>query len=156
MRPSAPIRGARLTPSSRATPGRRWLPMRSRHLVALLVVTVPLALLAGVLWRLSKAGASGTGSLDPSSEVADSLREALGASAQATFPMEVALPVGGASVRRDTFVLWVRAQGRAAALRSAALEAEVSGPVISHVGASASSLSVPLSVSSESPMRAKK
>jgi RND family efflux transporter MFP subunit len=45
--------------------------------------------------------------------------------------MEVALPVDGASVRRDTFVLWVRAQGRAAALRSASLEAEVSGPVIS-------------------------
>ena len=105
--------------------------MRSRHLATLLLVTVPLALLAGVLWRLSKAGASDAGSFDSSSEVADSLREALGVSARAAFPTEVALPVDGASVRRDTFVLWVRAQGRAAALRSAPLEAEVSGPVIS-------------------------
>ncbi len=96
-----------------------------------MLVTAPLALLVAVLWRLGAAGASDAGSLDPSSEVADSLRELLGASAQAAFSTEVALPVDGASVRRDTFVLWVRAQGRAAALRSAPLEAEVSGPVIS-------------------------
>lgn len=131
MRPSVPIGGVRLTLSPKATPGRRWLSVRSRRLVTLLVVTVPLALLAGVLWRLGEAGASNAGSLGPSSAVADSLREALGASAQAASPMEVALPVDGASVRRDTFVLWVRAQGRAAALRSASLEAEVPGPVIS-------------------------
>ncbi len=41
------------------------------------------------------------------------------------------MPVEGAMVRRDTFVLWVEAQGRAAPLRSAPLQAEVSGPVIS-------------------------
>ncbi|MEJ2371617.1 MAG: biotin/lipoyl-binding protein, partial [Gemmatimonadales bacterium] len=57
--------------------------------------------------------------------------EALGASAVEAFPTEIALPVEGAMVRRDTFVLWVEAQGRAAPLRSAPLQAEVSGPVIS-------------------------
>ncbi len=103
--------------------------MKPRHLVTLLVVGVPLVLLAGVLWRLNEAGAS-DGAGDDAAP-ADSLNEVLGASAVEAFPTEISLPVEGAMVRRDTFVLWVEAQGRAAPLRSAPLQAEVSGPVIS-------------------------
>ena len=103
--------------------------MKPRHLVTLLVVGVPLVLLAGVLWRLNEAGAS-DGAGDDAAP-ADSLNEVLGASAVEAFPTEISLPVEGAMVRRDTFVLWVEAQGRAVPLRSAPLQAEVSGPVIS-------------------------
>ncbi len=103
--------------------------MKPRHLVTLLVVGVPLVLLAGVLWRLNEAGAS-DGAVDGAAST-DSLNEALGASAVEAFPTEIALPVEGSMVRRDTFVLWVEAQGRAAPVRSAPLQAEVSGPVIS-------------------------
>lgn len=102
--------------------------MKPRHLITLLVLGVPLVLLAGVLWRLNEAGASDGAAESPS---ADSLEEGLGSSAVEAFPTEIALPVEGGLVRRDTFVLWVEAQGRAAPLRSAPLQAEVSGPVIS-------------------------
>ncbi|MDX1578932.1 MAG: efflux RND transporter periplasmic adaptor subunit, partial [Gemmatimonadota bacterium] len=46
------------------------------------------------------------------------------------FATEVALPVEAARIRRDTFVLWVAASGRAAPLRRAPLHAEVEGSVV--------------------------
>jgi HlyD family secretion protein len=102
--------------------------VKSRRVVTLLSIVVPLALLAGVLWRLADAGESDMG---VAGSAADSLRDLLGTSATEAFPIEMALPVEGAVVQRDTFVLWVGAQGRAAPLRSAPLVAEVAGPLVS-------------------------
>jgi len=42
----------------------------------------------------------------------------------------VAVPVEGAPVERGTFIIWVTAEGEAAALRRAPLAAEVAGPVV--------------------------
>ena len=102
--------------------------VQPRQVVTVLFVTVALALLAGVLWRLADADEREGGS--PSS-AADSLSDVLGTSAAAAFPVEMALPVEGATVSRDTFMLWVEAEGRAAPLRLAPLQAEIAGPVIS-------------------------
>ena len=95
--------------------------------MTVLSVAVTLGLLAVVVGRLADADERG---VEEAGSAADSLRRALGTSAAEAFPTELALPVEGAIVQRDTFVLWVEAQGRAAALRSAPLQAEVAGPVL--------------------------
>lgn len=102
--------------------------MKSRHWVTLGVVAVAGALLAGVLLRLQGAGEEEGSSGDPA---ADSVQaEVQSRAAAAAFSTEVAVPVTGAPARRDTFVLWVRAEGQAEALRRAPLHAEVGGPVV--------------------------
>ena len=103
--------------------------MKSRHWVTLAVFAIMLALLAGVFLRLRATGEEdGGGGTGGSS--ADSVRAAVrSTAAAAAFAAEVAVSVEGARVRRDTFVVWVDATGRAAALRSASLQAEVAGPV---------------------------
>lgn len=106
--------------------------MKARHWVTLGVVLVSAVLLGGIFLRLRDDGAEEDGAGDPSVETAeDSVREAVrSTAAQAAFATEIAVPVEGARVRRDTFVLWVDAAGRAAALRSAPLAAQVAGPVV--------------------------
>ncbi len=99
--------------------------MKARHVVTLLVVIVAVALLGGVFLRL-RATDSESGS-DTATAASDSIIRST-AAAEA-FATGVAVPVGGAEVRQDTFVIWVEASGRARALRKATLLAEVKGPV---------------------------
>lgn len=99
---------------------RRWIAVGAAALVV--------ALATGAVLRLAGGGA-GVGSGEDAA--ADSVRAAAEATAaREAFATEVAIPVTAAPVRRDTFVLWVEAQGRAAALRTAPLHAEVAGPVV--------------------------
>lgn len=103
--------------------------MKPRHWVTLVVVVIAGALLVGIMWRL-RAGEEedATGAGD---SVADSVRAAVqSTAAQTAFASEIAMPVQGAVIRRDTFVVWIDAEGRAAALRSAPLHAEVEGSVL--------------------------
>jgi len=103
--------------------------MKSRHLVTLLVFVLGAALLGGVLLRLR--GADATAEDSGGSAVVDSVKAAARSTAAASaFSTATALPVRGAAVERGTFVLWVQAEGRAAAIRSAPLSAEVAGPVL--------------------------
>lgn len=103
--------------------------MKTRHVVTLVVALLAAGLLGGVIWRLqaTASGEDGDGELSAS---ADSVRREISSSAPSrAFATEVAVPVEGARVRRDTFVLWVRAEGEAAPLRRSVFEAEVAGPV---------------------------
>lgn len=102
--------------------------MTSRRGV-LLVVLILLAagLVGGALWRLQGAGADGDGAPD---SAADSVREEVRSRAAATaFSTGVAVPVEGARIRRDTFFLWVEAEGSAEAFRRTVLRAQVEGDV---------------------------
>jgi HlyD family secretion protein len=102
--------------------------MRSRHWVTLGVVVLAGALLAGVLLRLQGAGEDD--GEDPATSAEDSVgREIRSEAAASAFSTEVAVPVQAARVRRDTFTLWVAAEGTAEARRRATLRAEVGGPV---------------------------
>lgn len=62
---------------------------------------------------------------------ADSVRREVEAVAEASSAggFATAVPVRGARVRRDTFVLWVTAEGETEARRAATVSAEVEGPV---------------------------
>lgn len=103
--------------------------VKTRHWVTLIVVAVVGALVAGIFLRLGVAGDGEDGGSGSATE--DSVRAAVRSTAARTaFATEIAVPVRGARVRRDTFVLWVKAAGEAAALRAAALGAEVAGPVL--------------------------
>jgi len=104
--------------------------MKSRHWVTLGVFAVVGGLLAATFLRLQ--GADGEeGGESSGSAAADSVREEIREStAVSRFAADVAVPVEGASVRRDTFVLWVESEGRAEALRAAPLRAEVEGRVV--------------------------
>lgn len=103
--------------------------MKTRHWVTVGVVLVAVALLGGIFLRLRGNGEEEDRSSGSAAE--DSVRVAVqSTAAQSAFATEIAVPVEGAPVRRDTFVLWVKAAGQAAALRAAALHAEVAGPVI--------------------------
>lgn len=104
--------------------------MKPRHWVTLAVFLIGGALLAGIFFRLSSdeesAEEAATGDA-----ATDSVRAAVqSTAAQSAFATEIALPVEGAEIRRDTFVLWVEATGRAAPLRSADLRADVAGPIV--------------------------
>lgn len=77
---------------------------------------------------------AGCGSDDPDGEgdsAADSVRREVREVAErsAADGLASAVPVRGARVRRDTFVLWVSAEGEASARRAATVSAEVGAPV---------------------------
>jgi HlyD family secretion protein len=62
---------------------------------------------------------------------ADSVTEEIRSSTPVSrFAADVAVPVEGARVRRDTFVMWVESEGRAEARRAAPLRADVAGRVV--------------------------
>ena len=103
--------------------------MKSRHWVTLVVFLVLGAALTGVFLRIRAGGDEEPG--DGGDATTDSVRAAVESTAAAqAFATEIALPVEAAVIERDTFVIWVSASGRAAALRTAALHAEVEGPVV--------------------------
>jgi RND family efflux transporter MFP subunit len=103
--------------------------MKSRYLVTILVFAVAAAALGGIYLRL-KQNSEETPE-DSESATVDSARAAAQSTAAASaFATGVAVPVEGAVVQRGTFVLWVNAEGQAAAMRRAPLHAQVGGPVI--------------------------
>lgn len=102
--------------------------MKSRHLVTLIVFLVAALGLTGIFLRLRENQESE--SERPASAEVDSTRRAAASMASEAFATGVAVPVEGSAVERGMFVLWVNAEGQAAALRSAPLAAEVAGPVI--------------------------
>ncbi|MFC1531014.1 efflux RND transporter periplasmic adaptor subunit [Gemmatimonadota bacterium] len=103
--------------------------MKSRYLVTILVLAVAAAALGGIYLRLKQN--SEESSEDSESATVDSARaEARSTAAATAFATGVAVPVEGAVVERGTFILWVSAEGQAAALRIAPLHAQVAGPVI--------------------------
>lgn len=104
--------------------------MKSRHWVTLVVFLVLGAALTGVFLRIRAGGDEAGGAESTGDAATDSVRASVESTAAASaFATEVALPVEAAVIQRDTFVIWVSASGRAAALRTAALHAEVEGPV---------------------------
>ena len=103
--------------------------MKSRYLVTILVFVVAAAALGGIYLRLQQN--SEETPEDSESATVDSARAAAQSTAASTaFATGVAVPVEGAVVQRGTFVLWVSAEGQAAAMRRAPLHAQVTGPVI--------------------------
>lgn len=102
--------------------------MTSRRGVPLAVlVLLAVGLVGGALWRLQGAGENEEGT--PVS-AADSVREEVRLQAAASaFSTEMAVPVEGARIRRDTFFLWVEAEGNAEAFRRTVLRAQVEGDV---------------------------
>jgi len=103
--------------------------MKSRYLVTILVFAVAAAALGGIYLRLKQN--SEETSEDSESATVDSARaEAQSTAAATAFATGIAVPVEGAAVERGTFVLWVNAEGQAAALRTAPMHAQVGGPVI--------------------------
>lgn len=103
--------------------------MKTRHLVTALVVLVALGLLGGIVWRLQGTGEEDEG--EELSATADSVKQELTSTAASeAFAADVAVQVDGAPVRRDTFVLWVNAEGEASPVRTVAFQAEVDGPVL--------------------------
>jgi hypothetical protein len=102
--------------------------MKSRYIVTILVFAVAAAALGGIYLRLKQN--SEETSEDSESATVDSARaEAQSTAAATAFATGIAVPVEGASVKRGTFVLWVSAEGQAAALRTAPLHAQVGGPL---------------------------
>jgi RND family efflux transporter MFP subunit len=102
--------------------------MKARHWVTLIVLLVAGAAVAGIFMRLNEDGEEEPQSFGDAA--ADSVAEAVrGTASAAAFATDIFLPVEGAIVQRDTFVLWVTASGRAASLRRAPIHSEVQGPV---------------------------
>jgi RND family efflux transporter MFP subunit len=102
--------------------------MKARHVVTLIVVLVAAALLTGIFLRLRATDAAEEGeSGEDRSAATDSIIQTTAAAT--AFATGVAVPVGGAAVVQDTFVLWVEASGRAQAVRQATLLAEVAGAI---------------------------
>jgi HlyD family secretion protein len=96
----------------------------SRRLIGSLVVVVIIAgALGAAWWRINSAGSS-TGQ---SAEVDDGNRPEV--SATGTFATNVAIPVSGGEVVRDTLVISVSAAAQAAAEREAPLAARVAGRI---------------------------
>ena len=103
--------------------------MKTRHVVTFIVVLVAVGLLGGIAWRLQSAG--GDEGDEELSATADSVKQELTSTAASeAFAADVAVQVDGAPVRRDTFVLWVNAEGEAAPVRRTAFRAQVEGPVL--------------------------
>ena len=102
--------------------------MKARHWVTLIVMLIAGAAVVGIFMRLSEDEEEGPETFgDPA---ADSVAEAVrGTASAAAFATDIFLPVEGAVIQRDTFVIWVTASGRAASLRRAPLHADVQGPV---------------------------
>lgn len=104
--------------------------MKTHHWVTLGAVLMAVALLGGILLRLQGSGEEEGGAAAGGSG-ADSVRaEVRSTAAGEAFATEIAVPVEGAVVRRDTFVMWISASGTAAPVRRSALHAEVDGPVV--------------------------
>lgn len=102
--------------------------MKARHWVTLIVLLVAGAAVVGIFMRLNEDGEEEPQSFGDAA--ADSVAEAVrGTASAAAFATDIFLPVEGAVIQRDTFVLWVTASGHAASLRQAPLHAEVEGPV---------------------------
>ena len=96
----------------------------SRRLIgSFFVVFLIAGALGAAWWRINKAGSSGGASV----EVDDGNRPAV--SATGTFSTNVAIPVSGSEVVRDTLVISVSAAAQAAAEREAPLSARVSGHI---------------------------
>lgn len=107
--------------------------MKSRHWVTLVVFLVAGAALVGIFLRLNAEDDDGTAATGDAAT--DSVVAAVeGTASAAAFSTEIAIPVEGAAIRRDTFVMWVEATGRAAPRRIAPLHAEVEGSVIEATG----------------------
>jgi len=106
--------------------------MKTRHVVAASVTLLFLVLLGSALWRIRASGKDGTGGSDAAAG-SDSTKAAIRNEAAASaFAPDIAVPVRGVAVRQDTFVLWVKADGRAEPRRTAVLRTEqVEGPVVS-------------------------
>ena len=105
--------------------------MKARHWVTLIVFLGAGALLTGIVMRL-QAGDDETVEESTGDATVDSVRAAVrSTAAQSAFGTEIALPVRGTALRRDTFVVWVSATGDAAPLRRTTLRAEVEGPLTS-------------------------
>lgn len=102
--------------------------MKARHWVTLIVLLVAGAAVVGIFMRLNEDGEDEPQSFGDAA--ADSVAEAVrGTASAAAFATDIFLPVEGAVIQRDTFVLWVTASGQAASLRQAPVHAEVEGPV---------------------------
>ncbi len=103
--------------------------MKSRHWVTLVVFLIAGAALVGIFLRLNVDEEDGA---EPTGDAAtDSVVAAVGQTASASaFATEIWLPVEGAVIHRDTFVVWVSASGRAAPRRMAPLYSEVEGSVV--------------------------
>jgi len=106
--------------------------MKTRHVVATVVTLLFVVLLGGVLWRIRAGGSEDEGGGDAAAG-SDSVKAAIRSeAASSAFAADVAVPVRGAAVRNDTFVLWVKADGRAEPRRAATVRTEqVEGPVVS-------------------------
>ena len=103
--------------------------MKARHVVTLVVILTLGAALTGIFLRIQAGDEEGDESTGDAS--ADSVVAAVQSTASAqAFATEVALPVEAARIRHDVFVIWVSADGRAAPLRTAPLQAEVEGTVL--------------------------
>jgi len=104
--------------------------MKSRHWVTLVVFVILGAALTGVFLRI-RAGDEEDGSQSSGDAATDSVVAAVQSTAAAqAFATEIALPVEAARIQHGTFVIWVSATGRAAALRTAPRHAEIEGSVI--------------------------
>lgn len=103
--------------------------MKSRYLVTILVFVVAAAALGGIYLRLQQNSEEDPDN-DESATVDSARAEARNTAAATAFATGIAVPVEGAAVERGTFILWVNAEGQAAALRTAPLHAQVAGPVI--------------------------
>ena len=102
--------------------------MKARHWVTLIVLLIAGAAVVGIFMRLNESEEDGP--LTFGDPAADSVAEEVrGTASAAAFATDIWLPVEGAVIQRDTFVLWVTASGRAASLRSAPLHSEVQGSV---------------------------
>ena len=102
--------------------------MKARHWVTLIVLLIAGAAVVGIFMRLNESEEEGP--LTFGDAAADSVAEEVrGTASAAAFATDIWLPVEGAVIQRDTFVLWVTASGRAASLRSAPLHSEVQGSV---------------------------
>lgn len=99
----------------------------SRRTLSLVTVLLVLGLLGGgVWWRLRSEGEGQDGA---AAETAADSGDAPAVSAAQTFSTDVAQPVTGAEVVRDTLWISVTAAGQAAAHRRTVLTAQVEGPV---------------------------
>ncbi len=104
--------------------------MKSRHLVTLAVFGIAAALLTSVFLKL-RANDAEPGEASDSAAVDSARAAAQSTAAISAFSTSIAVPVEGAEVGQGTFVVWVNAEGEAAPRRSAPLQAEVGGPIVS-------------------------
>ncbi len=106
--------------------------MKPRHWTTLIVLLIASATVAGIFLRLRADPEPTELTLENilAGDIPDSLIQGVQRTAAAERALSIWLPVEGAAVRQDTFVIWVSATGRAAPLRRAAVRSEVSGPVM--------------------------